>query len=216
MSALVGDLDAELTDALAPDGAPSDVDIANYLRAADIDAGHEQTAKPPFRVTDLASADWAGRKIRAAQARIDEAKDYRAKVLAQLDAHVEREEARDLPTIQYMESLLGDWLRDEIAADDSKKPKVSRDLPCGVKVKRTGGTASLEVDDADALVDWLKDHRPGLVTSETVWNWSKNDVKKLADDTDRIAVLDEESGELSEVTGARIVRKPYEYRTVTS
>lgn len=210
-------LDDHLLDALAPADAPSDDDITNYFAHVNGDTDRRDEPKPPpFRVTDLASADWAGRKIQKAQARIDEAKAYRATVLAELDAHVAREEARHRPVIEFMEGLLGDWLRSEIEADDAKKPTVSRELPCGVRVRRTGGTASLEVDDADALVDWLKDHRPELVTSEVVWNWSKTDVKKLADDTDRIAVVDEESGEVSEVRGARIVRKPYEYRAVTS
>lgn len=211
------DLDEQLTDALAPSDAPSDDELSAYyesLEDPDPEGELHPLPKPPFTVDGLGSADWAGRKIKRAQAAVDEAKAWRDRIVAEADAALARERERHEPTVTFFETLLADWLRREIEADTSKKPRASRDLPCGLTVKRISGKPSLEVEDADALVDWLKDHRPDLVSSEVVWNWSKNDVKKLADDEGRLAVVDEGSGEVVEAKGARIVLGNDSYRVV--
>lgn len=162
MSALLTDLEDDLIDALAPPDAPSDEDIANYHDAvANEDETLATVTRPLFRVTDLASADWAGRKIVQAQARIDEAKAYRVKVLAKLDAQVAREEARARPVIEFMEAMLTDWLRREIDADP--KGAKSRSLPSGVTVKRVAGRESLVVEDEEALIGWALANEPQLL-----------------------------------------------------
>ena len=171
-------LDEQLIDGLAPDDAPTDDEIRGYIDAlSDTDEDvreHAEKRPPPFEVRDLASADWAGRKIRQAQSKIDEARDYRAKVIAELDAHVAREEARHTPTIEFFEHHLTQWLRRELEADP--KGKKSRDLPCGLTVKRTAGKPSLVVEDEEALVEWLRDGHPDLV--EFVPKYDKGDLKK--------------------------------------
>ena len=108
-----------------------------------------------------------------------------------------RERRRHDRTLEWAETVLRNWLDAEIAADDSKKPRKSRELPSGVTVKRISGRPSLAVDDEAALVDWLKDHRPDLVEAQVKWVWSKTDVRKLAGDDGTIRVVDEETGEVS-------------------
>ena len=175
-------LDEQLIDSLAPDDAPTEDEIREYADLATPDPeGH--TREPDdhpvrrFEVRDLASADWAGRKIRQAQSKIDEARDYRAKVIAQLDAHVAREEARHAPTIEFFEHHLTQWLRRELDADP--KGKKSRDLPCGLTVRKTAGRPRLVVDDHEALVDFLTSSEETHELVEAVWKYDANEVKRL-------------------------------------
>lgn len=166
------ELDEQLVDALAPDDAPDDEEIAAHQEDPD-------THRLPFAVRDLGSADWAGRKIRKAQAKINEAQRWRDRVVAEADAHLEREKARHEPTIEFFELHLKDWLRREIEADTSKKPRASRDLPCGITVKRTPPGKSLVVEDEDALVDFLTTSKDAEGIATPKWEYSKTDVKNL-------------------------------------
>ena len=183
------DLTDELVGVLAPEGAPSDAELS---AATDPAAGEH-----PWRPTDLASADWVGRKAAKAHEAIVELQEQRDRIVAQADAWLDRERRRHDRTLEWAETVLRNWLDAEIAADDSKKPRKSRELPSGVTVKRISGRPSLAVDDEAALVDWLKDHRPDLVEAQVKWVWSKTDVRKLAGDDGTIRVVDEETGEVS-------------------
>lgn len=146
-----GALDDELTDALAPADAPDDGTI--LAAVADAAAGAEP-APMPWQVDSIGAADWAARKIRRALREIDAIEDYRAQVIAQLDEAVAAERARQEPVIEFFESRLYDWLDREIASDESKRPRKSRTLPCGLTVKRTAGREVVEVEDQDAFVAW--------------------------------------------------------------
>lgn len=177
-------LDEQLIDGLAPPDAPTDDEVRGYLAAlGDTDPERAEKARPPFEVHDLGSADWAGRKVRQAHNRIGEAQRWRDRVVAEADAHLEREKARHLPTIEFFEEHLTRWLRAEIDADP--KGAKSRDLPCGLTVKRTKGRTSLVVEDEAALVEWLRDEHPTLV--EFVPRFSKAAVKRLTT-TDGLAL----------------------------
>lgn len=159
----ITELDDELLDALAPPDAPSDDEVRDYLEAlsyVDPEGHTPPTPTLPFAVRDLGSADWAGRKVAQAQAKVDEVRAWRDRVVAEADAAVAREEARQRPTVEFFEWHLTDWLRREIEADTSKKPRKSRDLPCGVTVKRTPGGKTLVYTDEAALVEWLDANYP--------------------------------------------------------
>lgn len=205
------ELDVMLTDALAPPDAPSDDEIRAWAESHEYVDPEGNAATPvqlPFSVDSIGSADWAGRKIQQAKRRVAEVRAWRDRIVAEADAAVAREQARQQPTVEFFEAHLAAWLRREIEADTSKRPRKSRDLPCGVRVRQTPGGKSLAVDDADALVDWLQTYRPDLVGEpQVVYPWSKTDVKKIADDDGRIVVVDPESGEIVEAP-ARVETSP--------
>lgn len=209
-------LEEFLEDELAPEGAPSEEDLYQTHPGGKI----VPTDTHPWEVEDESAADWAGRKAQRARRLIAEKRAEHERIVAKADAWLERETSRLESEAAFFEGKLGDWLAREIAKDP--KGKKSRDLPCGVTVKRTGGSPSLVVDDEDALLQWLKDFRPDLVDSKIVWEWSKADVKKLRQDDDRLAlvdeVVDESTGEVvrevAEVKGARIERGPYSFKVV--
>lgn len=130
-----------------------------------------------FTVTDERSADWAARRVQQHRQAIAAKRAERDDIVAAADEWLERETKAHEDSAAYLEGLLADWLRREIDADPSKKPKVSRDLPCGATVKRTPARPSLVVEDEEALVTWLKEESPEHV--EFVPKFSKADVKKL-------------------------------------
>jgi hypothetical protein len=155
------DLDEFLTDALAPDTAISDV----------------------WTPTSEGEADWAARKILRARQTIAAKRAEAQRIIDETQRWLDKVTAEHERTATFLESRLAAWLTAEIAADESKKPRKSRELPCGAVVRQTAGRASLVVDDETAFVDWAVDHAPHLVSSEVVWSWSKADVKKAFDAT---------------------------------
>jgi len=166
----------ELDVVLAPEGAPSDDDLAAY--AYDLD-GTDEVAERVARwhAEDAGAADWVARKAQRAARSIDDLQAQRDRLVVQADAWLDRERKRHDATIRWAEGLLQRWLLDEIAADTSKRPKKSRSLPCGVGVKLTGGGQRLVVDDEPALVEWLTSEEPAAV--EFVAKYSKTTVKGL-------------------------------------
>ena len=122
-------------------------------------------------------ANWLARKVKRAQQSIADLAEQRDLEIARTEAWFVEERARHDQTVAWASGLLEVWLRTEIAADDSKRPRKSRSLPCGVTVKVTTGGESLTVDDEPALVEWLKAESPEVV--EFVAKYSKADVKRL-------------------------------------
>ena len=152
MSANLAD---HLLDTLQPYGAPSDDDIAAL--AADV------TLVRSYVPSDLASADWVGRKAKRAVDAIAALQAQRDAIVGQADTWLAQERTRHDQTVQWATGVLEIYLRIEIAADDSKKPRKSRELPSGVTVKLTSGRQSLVVDDEDTLIAWALDNEPQLV-----------------------------------------------------
>lgn len=173
-------LDDRLIDGLAPADAPTDQDLTD-ARADDngepANDAAERVAR--FEIDDVGSADWAGRKIRQAQARINQAQAWRDRVVAEADHHLEREKSRHQPTVDFFEMHLTAWLRREIEYDP--KGAKSRDLPCGIRVKRTVGRPRLVVDDHDALVDWVTSQADPAIAglAKPEWKVDKAAVKQL-------------------------------------
>jgi hypothetical protein len=151
-------LEDELVDLLAPEGVT-----------------HDGAWEPD----DAAAADWVARKGQRAAAALADLQAQRDAIVARTDAWLERERSRHDRTIAWAEDLLGRWLAREIAADDSKKPRKSRNLPSGVTVKRTAGRPRLVVEDHDALVEWLTSNEDTSGLVEPVWEFDANRVKAL-------------------------------------
>lgn len=184
-------LDAELR----PEGAPDEWQVGS---------------DHPWRVEDEAAADWAARKVqRARQAIASKQAEYDRVVAAARD-WLDRETKTLEDDATFFEGKLADWLRREIDADPDGK--VSRRLPSGVTVKRTGGAASLVVDDEKQLAEWLAERLPTAV--EFVAKVDRAAVKKLRRDDDRLTVVDVDTGELLEAPGARIERGDYGFKVV--
>ena len=137
----------------------------------------EYDLAPAWVPDDIDKADWLARKAKRAQESIAELAEQRERLIARTEAWFAEERARHDQTLAWASGLLEVWLRSEIAADDSKRPRKSRSLPCGVTVKVTGGGESLTVEDEPALVEWLKAESPDAV--EFVAKYSKADVKRL-------------------------------------
>lgn len=176
-------IDEYLDEALAPEDAPSPDVIRGYMAAMqsppDSEERAEAESRPPWRIDSEGAADWAARKIQRAARILQDKQDQYDRQQAALDQWLESE-ARELQSdIDFFEGMLGDWLRREIAADDSKKPKVSRKLPCGATVKRTPAGESLQVDDEEALVAFLAGQEDTAELVEFVPKYSKADVKRL-------------------------------------
>ena len=202
---MLTDLDDELIEQLAPHDAPDDDTIQAW--DTDLDGATEAEHVLAWRPTDVGAADWVARKAVRAKDAVASLQAQRDRIVQQADAWLAHERARHDRTQAWAEQMLAVWLTAEIEQDDSKKPKKSRSLPAGVTVKQTAGRGSLEVADPDLMAEWLKTHRPDLVEEQIRFVWSKADAKKLADADGRIAVVDEDTGEV-EVAPAQVVTGP--------
>ena len=144
------DLADHLAAVLAPEDAPQDDEIAGD------NVG-------PFVPTDLGAADWVARKATRATATIRDLQTQRDAIVNQADDWLAHERARHDRTVAWAAGVLEVWLRNEIAGDDSSKPRKSRTLPSGVTVKVTAGRESLVVDDEALLIGWALNEEPHLV-----------------------------------------------------
>lgn len=163
------DLDEHLVDVLTPEGAPSDEDIATAT-VGDVDEGPgNEAAERVARWTpsDAGAADWAARKAQRAATAISDLRAQRDRIVAQADAWLAHERKRHDATVAWAESMLEVWLRAEIDGDDSKRPRKSRELPCGVTVKQVPGRPRVEVDDAAEFIAWAQDNGLGDVLLRT-------------------------------------------------
>ena len=139
----------------------------------------DETLAPADRwqVTDLASADWAARKVQQARAKQAELQAERDRVVAAADEWLARESKTLEDDASFFADRLAEWLASEI--DQDPKGKASRALPCGAVVKRTPARESLVVDDELALVEWLRSQSDSRDLVEFVPKYSKAAVKKL-------------------------------------
>lgn len=179
------DLDEHLETVLAPEGAPSDQDIIEAAEGV-------PWADEPWRPEDESAADWVARKaLRAAQT-LAAKQAQRDRLVAQADAWLASERKRLDSTIAWAEGLLADWLAGEIDADP--KGKKSRELPCGVVVKRTAGRTTTEIVDLEAFKDWAEGNGHVELLRIKV-EPDKRELNKLPGDPEDGFVVDPESGE---------------------
>lgn len=171
----MSDLAEFLDEALRPTGAPSDDQAASAQEGVDVDGdgGH------PWQVEDEGAADWAARKVQQARADIAAKRAQRDLIVQQADAWLEQETALLDRRARFFEGRLIEWLRREIEADP--RGKKSRVLPCGVKVARTAGRATVDVFDEAEFIAWAKatNHHVLVRTKESV---DKQAVKAAAFD----------------------------------
>ena len=188
----MSDIAEYLDEALRPDDAPSDDVVRGYMAALrspdDSEERAEAEARPPWQIEDEGAADWAARKVQQARRAIAEKKVQRDLIVEQADAWLAAETEQLDRRARFFEGCLIDWLRRELEADP--KGKKSRDLPCGVKVARRSGQATVDVFDEAAFIAWAKDthHHMLLRVKESV---DKKAVKDAAYD---VLMVDDDQG----------------------
>lgn len=176
-----------------------------------------------FAIEADAQADWAIRKLKQANERIEQAetdaKDWRKKI----DTWLAKRTAADRDTAGTMERLLVDYHRRlleaamEAGVPEREWPK-SWPLPNGTLWSRAG-SVSVEVTNEDDLLAWLWTYRPELVKVEPkrgevkqafqpVWVDADRD-NPVPDGVEAVAALVTEDGEA--VPGVRLVRGARSY-----
>lgn len=162
------------------------------------------TDDPRWRIRSADEADWAGRKLQQLYAKRNDAKKQRDRLVEQANAWLLSVVSDH--DIEFFEGHLQAWLEHEIEADDSKKPKQSRALPCGVTVKRIAGRERVDVFDEDAFVQWaLETEHSDLVRTTTVPD--KNGIKAMTQSDGQFIT---EDGEI--VPGVTVTRGEDTYR----
>jgi phage host-nuclease inhibitor protein Gam len=111
-----------------------------------------------FQVKDLASADWAVRKAKAAEARMQKraelAEEYRFKI----DSWLKDSNKSDLATVEYMAGVLKPFV---VAELDGQKARTVK-LPSGdVGLRKL--PEKVEIGDESALLAHLEAHFPECV-----------------------------------------------------
>jgi len=194
-----------MIEALHPFGAPTDEEVQHYT--------DEDAPQRTWVPADAMQADWVARKVLRARAAMEQIQaDYEAQ-RALLDAYREAAMQPHKGTEAWGEGVLQVYVRQEIERDDAPddRKRKSRHLPCGAQVGMAGGQPKLEVHDEQQLRRWLQAYRPGVVTEQTRYVWSKREVAQLRDEHDQLVATDPETGELVPARGARVVREPSFY-----
>lgn len=124
-----------------------------------------------FKVTDLATADWAFKQINELEARVEEKKAYAESEVKRIKAWLMVETESDLSSVDYFKFLLTQYYG-ELKAEN---PKAKLSTPHGKVTSRKQQPAITW--DEQATIDYLKENDPELV--KTTEKFNKTDVKKL-------------------------------------
>lgn len=135
-------------------------DLDEYL-TGDVDALQEQ-APERFAVTDLATADWAVRKIARARRRFADAKLLADAQLERTREWIAAEQHRLDTDTAYLTGLLEAFHRRTL--DEDPKAKTIR-LPSGTLVARKQPDV-VDVTDVDAFVAWASDGHNDLLRTK--------------------------------------------------
>ena len=157
-----------LIDAMEPDGAPSEQDILDLADDAPV-----VSDRLFWRPESGDEADWVARKAKRARGELDELQAQHDRLVAVAGAWLAHERKRPDATIEWASQMLELWLRNQIAEDDSKKPKKSRSLPAGVTVKLVSGRRRVQIDDPDAFVEWAEVNADDLLNVKVTADKSK-------------------------------------------
>jgi hypothetical protein len=156
-------------------------DLNNYLEQA-------TDVKAPFEIKDDKAADWALRKIREAEARIEQVQRFADERKAEIDAWAETATEREAHTITFFTGLLKAY-----------HFKLHQDNPRIKTIKLPAGELQLRKSqpqysrDDDKLTAWLKAHRPEFVRIKESPDWAE--AKKALAVAGR-HLVDPETGEI--------------------
>lgn len=146
-----------------------------------------------FKVTDLATADWAFKQINELEARVEEKKAYAESEVKRIKAWLMVETESDLSSVDYFKFLLTQYYG-ELKAEN---PKAKLSTPHGKVTSRKQQPAITW--DEQATIDYLKENDPELVKVTEKFN--KTDVKKLfsVKQVGESLKLVDENGEMPEI-----------------
>lgn len=136
-------------------------DLNNYLEQfTDI--------KAPFEIKDDKAADWALRKIREAEARIEQVQRFADERKAEIDAWAETATEREAHTITFFTGLLQAY-HHSIYKENHRIKTIK--LPAGELQLRKSQPQYIR--DDDKLTAWLKAHRPEFVRIKESPDWAE-------------------------------------------
>ncbi len=165
--------------------------MINALEQQEIEEAQE--VKEGFKVTDLESANWCLRKIKAYKDKISEADKLAESEISRISDWKDKEEKSAQESIGFFEGLLGRYLMEQRQVDE--KFKVS--TPYG-KVSTRKLPDKWEYDEETAL-KWAKCNAPDLVRVKEEVN--KAELKKAVKVSDGKAI--DQNGEV--VPGVNII-----------
>lgn len=142
------DLDADLTASL------SDEPVALPDESTDDYQARLQTWRETYTVTDLADADYAGRRYRQAQAAAGDITALATLRKAEIDEWATKARARHDDTAAFFAGRLEHFHRTERERDPKHNKTI--ELPCGVVQRSQAGKLSVVVDDEAAAVAWAE------------------------------------------------------------
>lgn len=148
-----------------------------------------------YRVTSIAEAEWAMRRLAEAEAQIEAITRQAHEWVAEIEAWAAKESARPEATAAYFRGLLTEYLRD-LRAEDPTTATVR--LPSGA-IESTAKKPAPKITDPDALVEWARQHRPDAVETVTTHKVPAATAKRLGhivefdsdDGTTRMFVTDD-------------------------
>lgn len=149
--------------------AVSELDLERDLN--DFLAGDVPVTDQKWQIDDEKKADWALRKIREAEAQIEQVKRFAEERIAEIEAWVERTTASEQRTIDFMTSQLELYHRKLF--EENPRLKTIK-LPSGELQLRKAQPQYARNDEQ--LAAWLKVRYPELVKVKETPDW--NEAKK--------------------------------------
>lgn len=141
---------------LAEDVSPEDVGRVEAV---------EQIESGRWRIDDPVLADWALRKLREAEIRIDEIDRQRTQFVAGIERWYDEQTKNYRGAVSFFTQHLEDFGRRWRASIPPSRPKTLA-LPSGA-VKTHTSKAAVVIEDPKIVLDWAKENEPTLVHSET-------------------------------------------------
>ena len=157
----------------------------------------ELQEREPFEITNDRTADWAIRKIQAAERELDRMKAW-------YDRQLEAAKKERDDEVAYFTGLLMRYFA-QVPAKDTKTMKKYA-LPSGEMVLNKAKD-DFAVADPEALVSWCQSNDPELVRVKTEPAWAA--IKKRLVQSEA-GIVDKETGVV--VDGVELVNKPEEFK----
>ena len=130
--------------------------------ALDEDFSVEHDPDRRWVVLTSGEADWALRKLRRIESEITEACELVNAQKAKLDEFLRREMERLEPQAEHWKTLLSEWHRQKLMADDKAK---TLHLPAGTLTARKAPDG-IRITDEDALLALLQEQAPEYVRTK--------------------------------------------------
>lgn len=171
----------------------------NALQAIELENLPSEQERERFKITDINAANWALRKISAAQAAIREADALADAEISRINQWLEGQVRTLQDTVQFFEGLLNEYHQQELAQDSKRKT-----------IKLPHGTLKMRAQQPeyqrnnDVILEWATASKPEvLVPQPPKLDWTG--LKKAIRPVDGVAV-DVDTGEV--IPGITIVDRP--------